>query len=281
MASLSTFRSSSFRSGLALAVALAPTPPLAADVEADLRAELVGRFALTRTALLSECTDSFTNVKIVGERASGGRGVRFEAGELVEITNVKSGPLAGLDLFVELVVPYRLAFEDGPFTLYELRRCRVELEFDVDRATRKDLALSLAAIERAVELHPSEAAARAAGWNGRVPESFPDDWEETQRAYAIWKVEETNRRVRAKTEEVLAVARQTLTYMSNDDDYLASFGAGARARSDSWSDCPAMLRATFSVSGSGTDSKGWADGQRVAWAARLGEALQDCYLESD
>lgn len=266
---------------VAVAIAAMASPPLLADVESDLRAELVGRFALTRTALLSECTDSFTNVKVVGGRASGGRGVRFEAGELVEITNVKSGPLAGLDVFVELAVPYRLAFEDGPFTLYELRRCRVELEFDVDRATRKDRARSLAAIERAVELQPSEAAARAAGWNRRATEPFPDDWEETQRAHAVWRIEETNRRVRAKTEEVLAVARQTLTYMSSDEEYLASFGAGARARSDSWSNCPAMLRATFSVSGSGTDSKGWADGQRVAWAARLGEALQTCYLESD
>ena len=59
-----------------------------------------------------------------------------------------------------------------------------------------------------------------------------------------------------------------------------AFAAGARARSDSWSTCEAMLDATFYVSGSGgKSSRGWADGQRVAWANHLAHALQSCYLD--
>ena len=89
-----------------------------------------------------------------------------------------------------------------------------------------------------------------------------------------------NAAVRAKTERVLDEAKRVLAYMPGDDDYLLSFAAGARARSDSWSSCEAMLDATFYSTGSGGKStRGWADGQHVAWANHLALALQDCYLE--
>jgi hypothetical protein len=263
---------------LAVALAVGFAPAALADVEGELRAELVGRFALTRDALLSECTQSFTNVEIVGGRPSGGKGVRFEAGELVRIENVKVGALTGLDVYLSLSVPYLLSFPDGPFTLYEERGCRVQLEFDVERDVRRDRTRALAAIAAAVELFESEEAARRAGWNGREREAFPADWEETRRAHAVWKVEERKRAVREKTDEVLAVAAHTLSSMSSGEGYLASFGAGARARGDSWSSCEEMLSSSFYVSGSGEDDSGWAAGQRVAWATRLARELQKCYL---
>ncbi len=91
-----------------------------------------------------------------------------------------------------------------------------------------------------------------------------------------------NAAVRAKTASVLDEARRVLAYMPGDDDYLWSFAAGARARSDSWSTCEAMLDATFYVSGSGgKSSRGWADGQHVAWANHLAHELQECYLEDE
>ncbi len=61
-------------------------------------------------------------------------------------------------------------------------------------------------------------------------------------------------------------------------EYLLSLGDGAEARSDYWSDCDSMLSATFSTSGSGKNYQGYADGQKVAWATHLAEALQDCYI---
>ena len=95
-----------------------------------------------------------------------------------------------------------------------------------------------------------------------------------------WKLTQVNAAVRAETERVLDEVKRVLAYMPGDDDYLISFAAGARARSDTWSSCETMLNATFYSTGSGgKSSRGWADGQHVAWANHLGQKLQKCYLE--
>jgi len=252
-----------------------------ADVEDELRAELVGRFALTRDAVISECTDHFTDMRVVGGRLAGGSGARFGTGELVRIDNVNVGALSGLDVNLTLVEHFLLSFQDGPFTLHDQRRCRVQLNFEVPREVRKDTARSLAAVAAVLDLFDDEAAAKRAGWNKRRVEDYPAGWEKTKREYETWKVAQTNELVRQKSERVLDEAERILSYMPGDDDYLLSFGAGAKARSsDSWSNCEAMLSATFYVSGSGGKSKrGWSDGQLVAWATQLAHALQGCYLQ--
>lgn len=251
-----------------------------ADVESDLRSELVGRFGLAKGELVSECTDHFTDMKVVGGRLTGGTGVRFEPGELVKIDNVKVGAMAGLDVNLTLVEPFLLSFEDGTFTVYDQRRCRVQLNFEVSRDVRKDVAKSLSAIAGVIDLFDDAGAAKKAGWNRRKVEPYPKDWEKTKREYQAWKLTQVNAAVRAKTAYVLDEARRVLNYMPGDDDYLFSFAAGARARSDSWSSCEAMLDATFYSTGSGgKSSRGWADGQHVAWANHLAHALQSCYLE--
>jgi hypothetical protein len=251
-----------------------------ADVESDLQSELVGWFALTRSAFSSECTDHFTDNQVAGGRITGKAGTRFEAGELVRIDNVKVGTFSGLDLNFTVVEPYRLTWQDGPFEVHEHRRCRAQLHFDVARDVRRDRAKARAAIEAVLALFDHEGAAKKdAAWNRRKVEPYPADWESTKRRWEEWSRSQRNLRVREKTEAVLEQADRVLDYMPSDEKYLASFGAGARARSDSWSDCEAMLRANFSVSGSGADSRGWSDGQLVAWANQLARALQECYLE--
>lgn len=251
-----------------------------ADVESALRGELVGRYALAKGELVSECTDHFTDMKVVGGRLTGGTGARFEPGELVRIDNVSSGAMAGLDVNLTLVEPYLLSFEDGPFQVYDERRCRVQLNFEVGRDVRKDVAKALAAVGGVLELYDDAGAAKRAGWNKRKVAPYPKDWEKTKQAYHAWKLTQVNAAVRAKTAYVLDEAGRVLNYMPGDDDYLFSFAAGARARSDSWSSCEAMLDATFYSTGSGgKSSRGWADGQHVAWANHLAHALQGCYLE--
>jgi len=254
--------------------------PSAAAVEDDLRAELVGRYALSRGALVSECTDHFTDMDVVGGRLTGGTGSRFEAGELVKIDNVKLGAITGLDVNLTLAEPLLLSFEDGPFTIYDQRRCRVQLNFEVPREVRKDTRKSLAAVAAVLELFDDAGAAKRAGWNQRKVEDYPAGWEKTRREYEVWKVAQMNELVRQKSARLLDEAARILGYMPGDDDYLLSFGAGAKARSDSWSSCEAMLGASFYVSGSGGKSKrGWSDGQLVAWATQLAHALQGCHLQ--
>ncbi len=256
--------------------------PLSADVEGDLRAALVGRYALSRGALVSECTDHFTDMKVVGGRLTGGSGTRFDSGELSRIDNVKIGLLAGLNVNLTLVEPYLLSFQDGPFTVYDQRRCRVQLNFELPREVKKDSQKALAAVAAVLDLFDDAGAAKRAAWNKRRVEDYPAGWEKTKRDYEAWKVTQTNDLVRQRSERLLDEAERILTYMPGDDDYLLSFGAGAKARSsDSWSSCEAMLGATFYVSGSGgKSSRGWADGQHVAWSTRLAHALQGCYLQS-
>ncbi len=250
-----------------------------ADVESDLRGELVGRYALAKGELVSECTDHFTDMKVVGGRLTGGTGTRFEPGELVRIDNVSAGAMAGLDVNLTLVEAFLLSFQDGPFQVYDERRCRVQLNFEVSRDVRKDVAKALAAVGGVLELYDDAGAAKRAGWNKRKLAPYPKDWEKTKQAYQAWKLTQVNAAVRAKTAYVLDEAGRVLNYMPGDDDYLFSFAAGARARSDSWSSCEAMLDASFYSTGSGgKSSRGWADGQHVAWANHLAHALQGCYL---
>ena len=258
--------------------AFASSPVVHADVEGDLRAELVGRYALAKGQLISECTDHYTDMKVAGGRLDGGTGTRFEAGELLRIDNVKAGALSGLDVNLSFVEPFLLSFEDGPFTVYDQRRCRVQLNFEVPREVRKDRTKALAAIAAVLDTFDDAGAAKRAGWNRRKVESYPRDWEKTKQEYEAWRVAQTNRLVHEKVAYVLEEAGRVLTYMPGDDDYLWSFAAGARQRSDSWSSCGAMLEATFYSSGSGgKSSRGWTDGQHVAWANHLAQALQGCY----
>ncbi len=269
------------RTGWIVAAFVAALPAgAAADIESDLRSDLVGRYGVARGELVSECTDHFTDMKVVSGRLVGGTGVRFERGELVRIDNVNVGAMVGLDVNLTLVEPFRVSWEDGPFTVYDQRRCRVQLNFEVARDVRKDRQKALAAVAAVLDLFDDAAAAKQAGWNRRKVEPYPRDWEKTRREYEAWKLTQVNAAVRAKTADVLDEARRVLDYMSGDDEYLWSFAAGARARSDSWSSCEAMLEANFYSTGSGgKSSRGWSDGQHVAWANHLAHALQSCFLE--
>ncbi len=270
-----------WREGLAFLV-LASAGAARADVEADLRRDLVGKVAVVRESLVSECTDHYTDLAVSGRRISGGRGERLEAGELATIDNVHVG-WSRFDVNLSLLEPLRVRWTDGPFTLYEQRNCRVQLGFDVSRDVKKDRARALATIEEVLELQPSPAVARRSpAYNGRRVEPLPADWEQTRRAHAVWKAARVNDAVRAKIARLLDDAASVLTYMPSDAGYLESFGDGARARrNESWSNCDAMLEASFYVSGSGGgDKRGWADGQHVAWATRLAAALGECYLEA-
>jgi hypothetical protein len=257
--------------------------PALADVESELKAEIGNFYALTRSGFVSECTDHYTDNQVTGGRITGSDGVRFDAGELVQIDSVKVGSFAGLAVNLTLVEPYRLGWKDGPYEVFEQRRCRAQLHFDVPRDVRKDRVRARAAIEAALALFDHEGAAKKdPAWNRRKVEAYPPNWEATKREWETWRRSQQNRRVREKSETVLEQADRVLAYMPNDEKYLASFGAGARARgSESWSSCDVMLDASFYVSGSGADTRGWSDGQLVAWATQLARALQECYIEAE
>ncbi|KAB2968161.1 MAG: hypothetical protein F9K18_03245 [Thermoanaerobaculia bacterium] len=261
----------------ALAAAAAP-----ADVEDTLRARLRGRWAVVTSPIASECTDHYTDNVVAGRHASGPGPVLLPAGELVSIDNVDVGPLAGLSVNLGLLVPYRVETVDGPFTLHEHRRCRVQLKFDVSREVRRDAARAEEAVLAVLEVHDSATSARGSqAWNRREPEALPAGSEEVWAEYRVWKAQQVNAAVRRRLEEVLADAQATLRAMRDEPEYLESFAAGVAARRhESPGDCDALLGASFYVSGSGGPSKrGWEDGQRVAWASAVARGLTGCFVD--
>src|SRR5512143_1851849 len=145
---------------LALAAGLLlPALAGAADAESALRARLRGRWAILRSPVASECTEHYSDNDVVGRSASGAGPVALPAGELVSIDNVHAGWTSGLDVNLGLLVPWRVRIVDGPYTLYEIRPCRVQLNFDVPREVRKDAARAEAAVLEILEVHDSETAA--------------------------------------------------------------------------------------------------------------------------
>jgi hypothetical protein len=267
---------------LALALVAAAAPALRADVEDTLRARLRGRFAILRSAVASECTDHYSDNDVSGDRASGSGPVRLPVGELVTIDNVHVG-WTGFEVNVSLQVPYRVPVVDGPFSLFEIRRCRVQLDLDVPRDVRKDAGRSEAAVGEILAVFDDEYKARTSGlWNRREPEPLPPDNDRRWADYRIWKAAQVNDAVRRKLDSVLADAQAVLRSMRSDDDYLDSFARGVESRRyESTSSCDSLLSASFYVSGSGgKDRRGFEDGQRLAWATAVARGLQDCYVDA-
>ena len=121
----------------------------------------------------------------------------------------------------------------------------------------------------------------SASWNRREPEALPADSEQVWAEYRVWKAAQVNAAVRRRIEEVLADAQAVLRNMSDDADYLDSFGRGAASRRyESVTDCDSLLSASFYVSGSGGKSpRGYAHGQRVAWATMVARGLAGCLVD--
>lgn len=264
-----------------LSLGIAGAAVAAADVEGDLRGRLRGRWGILQTPVSSECTDHYTDNEVAGRSASGGGPNSLPAGEVVSIDNVHLG-WTRFDVNLSLLVPLRVAFVDGPFTLYERRSCRVQLSFDVGREVKKDARLAEAAVLQVLEVHDSAAAARdSARWNRREPEPLPDDAEERWAEYRAWKAQQVNVAVREKLDDVLGEAQTVAAAVDDDPEYLSSFAQGLESKRY-WSpgDCDDILSASFYVSGSGgPDARGFADGQHLGWALAVARALQGCFVD--
>jgi hypothetical protein len=267
---------------LALAALAAAAPALRADVEDTLRARLRGRFAVLLSPVASECTDHYSDNDVAGNRASGSGPVRLPSGELATIDNVHVG-WTGFEVNLSLQVPFRVPVVDGPFSLYEVRRCRVQLDLDVPGAVRKDAQRAEAAVGQVLTVFDDESAARASElWNRREPEALPADNEQRWAEYRTWKAAQVNVEIRRKLDSVLADAQAVLRSINDDPDYLDGFGRGVEARRyESFSSCDSLLSASFYVSGSGGKSRrGWEDGQRLAWDTAVARGLQSCFVET-
>jgi hypothetical protein len=258
-----------------------PAGVRAAGLEESLNVHWRGGWVVVRPALASSCDGYYNDNFMAGDRVESSARRRFDPGELawVERIAVKRGRV---DVFLDLAEGVLEERHDGPFTLYDPKECRVQLQVPVPaRAEAKAVETRLGEL---FDLHNSRQEAEASpSWNRRRREPFPENYEQTLAAYESWKAAQTNAAVMARLDIAIEEAARINDRLRSEPEYLEGFGEGVeRGRDRAQGDCPSLLRATFSPdSGGGKSSdwrRGYEDGQRLAWNLELMRRLKECFV---
>lgn len=258
-----------------------PAGVRAAGLEESLNVHWRGGWVVVRPAVASSCDGYYNDNFLAGDRAESSARRRFDPGELarVERIGVRRGRV---DVFLDLAEGVLEERHDGPFTLYDPRECRVQLQVPVPaRAEAEAVEARLAEV---LDLRDSRQEAEASpDWNRRRREPFPENYEQTLAAYESWKAAQTNAAVMARLDDAIEEAARINDRLRSEPEYLEGFGEGVeRGRDRAPGDCPSLLRATFSPdSGGGKSSdwrRGYEDGQRLAWNLELMRRLKECFV---
>ena len=276
---------------LGLAAAAAVAPHTLGSLERDLEGRWRGAWVLTRVETSSDCTSVYTDTDVHGELATGKGRHRFAAGELARVDKV-GVKVDRVDLFLAIAEPILEARSDGPFTLYDERRCRVQLKVDVPKAVvrRADPVAVEEILAQAVEAFAREEEARTAeAWNRREREPLPADYEETLARYHIWKVEQETARLTAVQEQALDRLGHVERAILDDPVYLAGFAAGvADARGWSPDDCATLSPGSPGGSPPAAPAersaerdrtmwrRGWEDGRDLTTALAVLRVAREC-----
>ncbi|HBL32101.1 MAG TPA: hypothetical protein DD490_35200 [Acidobacteria bacterium] len=253
-----------------------------ADPEGELSARWQGGTVLVRLPIASSCDGFFNDNDVVGSRVDSKARHRFDAGEVARVDriNVKRNRV---DVQLELSEGVLEEVQDGPFTLYDAKVCKVQLKVPVpDRSDGAAVDRRLAELlERVGSVREAEA---SPGWNGRRRASYPPDYEETLAAHAAWKAAQVNAAVQARMDDAIEEAARVTDRVRAEPDYLDGFAAGLdKARDLYYGDCPSLLTKTFSPSsgGGGKSSdwrRGYEDGQRLGFHVELLRYLRGCFV---
>jgi hypothetical protein len=269
-----------------LLAALLSMPILAA--ERDLRDRWTGAWVVTRLEAFSACGGNYTNNEVRGRLVSDGGSFRFEPGELASVYKVDL-KRKRVDVLIDLAEPVLVSRQDGPFTLYDERTCKVELRIHfpaglVPRDTESVDALILSVLERHETLSSAEGSER---WNLRKRDPYPADYERTLAEYEVWKASQINAAVQERIEESLERAARIVDRLDEDPDFLAGFAAGVDdGRRETFTrDCERLLTVSehaFVDSPPSGENREWKDGfregQRLVFFLELGRRLPSCFL---
>lgn len=237
---------------------------------------------VVRIPLASSCDGFYNDNEVIGSRVDSKARRRFDAGELVRVERigVKRGRV---DVFLDLAEGVLEEYQDGPFTLYDPRTCKVQLQVPVPE--RSGAGAVEARLGELLELHGSIRAAEASpAWNGRRREPFPEDYEETLAAYESWKAARTNAAVQERMDEAIEEASRLADRVRTGSDYPEGFAAGLeKVRDLSFGDCPSLLTRSFSPSSADSGKsadwrRGYEDGQRLGFDLELLRRLRDCFV---
>jgi hypothetical protein len=265
--------------------ALAPTV-FASNLGDALNGKLKGAWAVLDVEVYSACSGSYSDNTLGDMGVASKANRRFEPGEIVKIDRLKV-KRQRVDVLLTLAKPIRTSRVDGPFELFDERRCQVQLIIPVPREQIKanDTEKILDRITAPMTIYSSLDLARDSEvWNGREVRPLPDDYSQTLQLHAVWKAEQTNAEVHATAIRSLTRAADIAERIRDDDDYLEGFSAGAEKMSSLYlTDCSLLLTATEQSNRknppddrSSRWKEGWEDGQDLIFNLLVAERLQAC-----
>lgn len=280
--------------GFGMAAGLLAAAAAAQSAGDQVERRWTGAWVLTRVDLVSDCGGTYTNNPVLGQQASGRGRYRFSAGELGKVDKVTIRS-SRADLYITVYEPVLAARQDGPFTLYDERTCKIQLMVDIPRAVLRgrDAEPAQAAVELVLAPYTTLAAAQVAEeWNGRERDPLPQDYEDTLVRHARWQAEQTNARFATVRQQSLDEVTRVVDGLQDSPDYLAGFAAGAEALR-TWRplNCDGLASVRFesqekrpSRERSGTDDasrrwqRGYRDGQRLVFHATVLRELERCFV---
>lgn len=275
----------------ALACAAAVPAAYAASLETQLEERLLGAWIVLGTELRSNCDGSNTGNRVNGTFVQSRGRFGFKPGELAKVHRVDANR-SRLDLTISLAEPILAERQDGPFTLYDELNCRVELEIEMPRETirEKNVAAIEARLKPVFVRFATHDDARAhEAYNGREREGYPEDYERTLAAHAVWRAEQIN----ASVEESLARNQQDAQRVSDriqsDPQYLDGFARGVEeGRTQRNAACGLLVSRLAAVTSTPSrdetpEQRRWRqgrdDGRTLALALDALGKLPSCYVE--
>lgn len=291
---LRTVTRSAFRAVIPLGLALMWSPGSvdAGPIEDAVEAQWRGVFVVLKAESRSGCEDTYTNNPAFGARL-GGRGEhRLGPGELGQVKKVDV-KRNRVDVFVDFLEPVRLAYVDGPFELYRHADCKIELQFEMPRASLKKAPPEelRGLFSEILERHETQSSVEASSlYNARRVEPFPEGYDAVLADYEIWKAEQFDAEVHDRLAQTLDEANRLANRVRSNPSYAEGFAAGLRYGGSSSfinDDCYDLLDKTFYAvtqsppsSADDYDSSEWQsgnrEGQALAFHLELARDLARC-----
>ncbi len=270
---------------------LTPPAALAAGLEGDLNARWRGAWVILKVESYSNCDSSHTNNQVNGQLVSSKGRHAFPAGELAKVKKLDL-KRARVDVLLEVAEPRLVAFEDGPFRLFNEAFCLEELMVRIPRedVKGKDLAALEDALSAVMERHTTRDKATASpNWNRRKRRPFPEDYQRTLAEYSQWKEEQRLLAIRERIDESLDKAAAILRGVSPNAEYADGFTYGIESMRDArFGDCGQLMSGSFysyqknAPQGSFSQQwkEGYREGQQLTYFLELARRLSPCLEEA-
>ncbi len=276
---------------LALALFATAMPVDAGSFENAVRARWRGAWIVTEIETYSSCAGNYFNNDVSGQFVAARSGRPFEPGELAKVDKLQVNRKK-VELMITIAGMNLLPRQDGPFTLYDRRTCRIELEVAIPRDVIK--SKNVEEVDRllatvAQRFSTREAALDSSDWNGREADEYPEDYDRTLAMHAVWVAEETNLAIDRQLDKTLLTANELAREVDDHPVYLAGFAEGAR-RMREWRvrDCGRLVGSTavtFRIKApeefreNETWCAGFHDGQALVYSLAILSRLPACYVE--